>query len=212
MSRRTGNKEPRTRHDGEMRKLLAITFLSALTMLSCDLGTTDDPDALGASSPAQQSATPRPQRTDYKEPPPKLFDDGVISVRPKQVTPGGTMTIVVKDPPGYYGLGWNVDRREGSDLAGACRVTRPSPDCWEYIGGFRAGPEGQWKDHKFNNFYFRPEWDNVGLESIAFSGNDSMDLKVPELEPGTYRLAHPFTKARGLEREWHIDVFEVIEP
>lgn len=64
----------------------------------------------------------------------------------------------------------------------------------------------------FNRFYFRPKWDQVGLESTAFSGNDSMDLKVPQLEPGIYRLAHPFNKGRSIEREWHIDVFEVIAP
>ena len=156
-----------------------------------------DPSVATQTPPIETPTTqPSPTETPEAEPTPTLYDDGVISVRPKQVTPGGTMTIVIKDPPGFYGLGWLVDRREGSDV--------------EYIGGFRAGPPGQWKDHEFNRFYFLPKWDQVGLESIAFSGNDSMDLRVPQLEPGTYRLAHPFTKERGLEREWHIDLFEVM--
>ena len=129
-------------------------------------------------------------------PEPELIDDGVVSIRPKRVRPGATMTIVIRNPPSSWGLGWYVARKDGSE--------------WYYIGGFRAGPRGQWKDHAFNRFYFRPQWLNVGLEDIAFDGNDSMDLKVPKLEPGTYHIAHEFFVNR--EDEWHIGVFEVIGP
>lgn len=140
------------------------------------------------------SAEPSPTETPEAEP--ELIDDGVVSIRPKRVRPGDTMTIVIRNPPGFYGLGWYLDRQDESE--------------WTYIGGFRAGPPGQWKDHAFNRFYFLPRWRNVGLEDIGFAGNDSIDLKVPRLEPGTYRIAGSFLVKR--EDEWHVDVFEVIEP
>jgi hypothetical protein len=129
-------------------------------------------------------------------PEPDLIDDGVVSIRPKRVRPGAKMTIVIRNPPSSWGLGWYLARKDGSE--------------WTYIGGFRAGPPGQWKDHAFNRFYFRPQWMNVGLEDIAFDGNDSIDLKVPKLEPDTYHIAHEFSVNH--EDEWHIDVFEVIGP
>jgi hypothetical protein len=40
-------------------------------------------------------------------PEPELIDDGVVSIRPKQVRPGATMTIVIRNPPGPWGLGWS---------------------------------------------------------------------------------------------------------
>jgi hypothetical protein len=75
-------------------------------------------------------------------PEPELIDDGVVSIRPKRVRPGATMTIVIQESSGSLGLGWYLDRKDGSE--------------WTYIGGFRAGPRGQWKDHAFNRFYFLP--------------------------------------------------------
>jgi Family of unknown function (DUF6281) len=129
-------------------------------------------------------------------PQPELIDDGVVSIRPKQLRPDATMTIVIRNPPGSWGLGWYLARKDGSE--------------WTYIGGFRAGPRGQWKDHAFNRFYFLPKWRTVGLEDIAFDGNDSIDVKVPELEPGRYRIAASFFVDH--EDEWHIGVFDVIEP
>lgn len=145
--------------------------------------------------PGSGAAT-QPSPTETAEPELELIDDGVVSIRPKQVRPGATMKIVIRKPPGFYGLGWYLARKDGSE--------------WVYIGGFRAGPRGQWKDNAFNRFYFLPKWRNVGLEDIGFDGNDSIDLKVPKLEPGTYRIVASFFVDH--EDEWHVDVFEVIGP
>lgn len=164
------------------------------TVLALDAPSPEGTGVAGAPS-AGVAAEPSPSPSPTQKPV-ELLDDGVVAVRPKRVRPGDTMTVSIKDPPGAYGLAWFLYRQDGSEST--------------YIGGFRAGPPGQWKDHEFNRFYFLPRWSNVGIESIAFNGNDSIDLKVPPLEPGTYRISHAFLVKR--EREWHIDVFEVIEP
>jgi len=140
-----------------------------------------------------ESVETEPGPSETAEPELELIDDGVVLIRPKQVRPG-TLTRVIRNPPGPYGLGWFVARKDGSE--------------WTYIGGFRAGPRGQWKDHAFNRFYFIPKWRNVGLEDIAFDGNDSIDLKVPKLKPGTYRIVASFLVDH--EDEWQADVFEAI--
>jgi len=176
-----------------MRKRVAMLVLILLS------GCVDSPEARSGAAPEpspSETVETEPEPSETAEPELELIDDGVISIRPKRVLPGATMTLAIRNPPGSWGLASFLDRKDGSE--------------WTYIGGFRAGPRGQWKDHAFNRFYFLPKWRNVGIESVAFDGNDSIDLRVPRLEPGTYRIAHAFVVAR--EREWHVDVFEVIGP
>ena len=169
--------------------VVAAGVVLALDRSSSRVELTSEPE------PDSGAAT-QPSPTETAEPEPELIDDGVVSIRPKRVRPGATMTLVIRNPPGSWGLGWFLDRKDGSE--------------WTYIGGFRAGPRGQWKDHAFNRFYFLPKWRKVGLEDVPFDGNDSIDLKVPKLEPGTYRIVASFLVAR--EDEWHVDVFEAIVP
>lgn len=169
--------------------VVAAGVVLALNRSSGRVERTSEPE------PGSGAAT-QPSPTETAEPELELIDDGVISIRPKQVRPGATMTIVIRNPPGSWGLGWYLARKDGSE--------------WVYIGGFRAGPPGQWAQHRQNRFYFLPRWRNVGLEDVPFDGNDSIDLKVPKLEPGTYRIVASFIVAR--EDEWHVDVFEVIGP
>lgn len=155
-----------------------------------------DPEAnsgVGPESSPSAAVETEPTPSESAEAEPELIDDGVVTVRPKRVRQAGTMTLVIRKPPGDYGLPWFLDRKNGSE--------------WIYVGGFRAGPPRQWKQHPQNRFYFLPKWRNVGIESVAFSGSDSIQLMVPHLEPGTYRIAGAFFVKD--EREWHVDVFEV---
>ncbi len=148
----------------------------------------------GPESSPSEAVEAEPTPSESAESEPERIDDGVVTIRPKRVRPGDRMILVIEDPPGTYGLDWYLHRKDGSE--------------WTYIGGYRAGPPGQWKDHEFNRFYFLPRWKRVGIESIAFDGNDSIDLRVPRLEPGTYRITGVFYKKT--DRAWHVDVFEVI--
>ena len=184
-----------------IRALTSVDMAKRVAMLVLILlsGCVDPPKARSGAAPEpspSESAESDPEPSQSADSEPDLIDDGVVSIRPKWVRPGATMTIEIRDPPDYWGLGWYLDRKDGSE--------------WTYIGGFRAGPHGQWKDHAFNRFYFLPRWRNVGLDDVAFDGNDSINLKVPNLEPGTYRIAHEFEVDH--EEEWHVDVFEVMKP
>lgn len=172
------------------RKMVLLFVLISLT------GCIDQQESGAGAGPESSPSSPiEDGPTPSAEPEPERIDDGVVAIRPKRVRPGGRMTLAIKDPPGSYGLDWYLHRKAGSE--------------WTYIGGFRAGPPGQWKDHEFNRFYFLPKWSNVGIESIAFDGDDSIDLKVPKLGSGTYRITGVFYTKAG--RQWHVDVFEVLE-
>lgn len=173
------------------RKWAAV--LALLSLIGCS----DQPAARSGAGPrSSPSGAVEEKPTPYEsaDPEAERIDDGVVAVRPKRVRAGDRMTLTIKDPPGTYGLDWYLHQKAGSE--------------WTYIGGFRAGPPGQWKDHEFNRFYFLPKWSNVGIEAIAFDGNDSIDLKVPRLEPGTYRITGVFYVET--DREWHVDLFRIL--
>jgi hypothetical protein len=169
-----------------------VMAVAGVVMLGVSCGRGAGPDAPAQAS--RSAAQPRP--TVSAEAEPELIDDDVISVRPKRVRSGETMTLAISKPPGDYGLAWFLDRKSGSD--------------WTYIGGFRAGPPNEWKEYHLNRFYFLPEWRNVGIESVAFSGSNRIELAVPDLQPGTYRIAGSFLVRH--EEEWHVEVFKVVKP
>ncbi|MDQ3954875.1 MAG: hypothetical protein M3285_04920 [Actinomycetota bacterium] len=177
----------------DVRKRVAILVLILLS------GCADSPEGRSGAAPeaspsgaVQAEPTPSETPIDLES---HVIDDGVVSIRPKKVRPGDTMTLSIKDPPGDYGLDWYLYRKDGSSE-------------WTYIGGFRAGPPGQWQKHRQNRFFFLPKWRNVGIPSIPFDGSDSIDLTVPALEAGTYGIFGLFYKKDARER--HIDLFEVI--
>lgn len=150
-------------------------------------------ERLGTAKPAPK---PTPQETsiDLES---FTINDGVVTIRPKKVRPGDTITLSITDPPADYGLDWYLNKKEG-------------PSDWTYIGGYSAGPPRQWKKHHQNRFFFLPEWRTVGIPSAALNGSDSIELKVPPLEPGTYGIFGVFESKKIEER--HIGLFEVVEP
>lgn len=82
-----------------------------------------------------------------------------------------------------YGLAWFLYRKDGSEEI--------------YIGGFRAGPSSTVEATSIQPLLLPPKWRNVGIESVAFDGSDSIALRVPRLEPGTYRISGAFYKKTG---------------
>jgi hypothetical protein len=58
----------------------------------------------GEPEPGSGAAT-QPSPTETAEPELELIDDGVVSIRPKQVRPGATMTIVIRNPRGLGASG-----------------------------------------------------------------------------------------------------------
>lgn len=134
------------------------------------------------------------------EPTPRLIGDHVVSIHPDRVRSGDQAELRITDPPGTYGLAWNLGRREG--------------DRWEYVGGYKAGPKEQWEGHERDRFYFLPEWRNIGIEDIGFQGPASIPIEIPKLDPGKYRLTGEFEPGPSSDKdssEWHYVNFEVVE-
>lgn len=132
----------------------------------------------------------------------RLIGDHVVSIHPERVRPGERAELRITDPPGSYGLAWELDRWDGSG--------------WEWIGGYKAGPPDLWEGHKKDRFYFLPEVKKIGIESIGFEVPASTPIVIPQIPAGRYRIVGGFELERrtddgDLVEEWHYGEFEVIE-
>jgi hypothetical protein len=128
--------------------------------------------------------------------PPPIPSDPVVSVRPQQVRSGDEMKLVVEDPPGIRGLRWDLEHQTGNR--------------WQPVGFFKVGVGKQWA----SQFYFKGDTPGGVIEDIGFTGTDVMDVVVPSLDLGTYRVGTDFLRqGKGsVEKrtEWHYAQFEVV--
>jgi hypothetical protein len=101
-------------------------------------------------------------------------ENRVVSVTPQTVRVGETVTLGIYRSPGVWGLAWPLERRED--------------DRWVEVGSLNAGPGRAW----------RPHWslDRRGIvtPTIGFGGTAMIRIKIPALEPGSYRLVRDFIK------------------
>ena len=93
------------------------------------------------------------------------------------------------------GLRWDLYRLEEKRL-------------WHWRGLLVAGPG-------YESYFDLPPLDEGGgIDDIGFGGSYSVDIEIPKLDPGTYRLATYSLRNRSRpahEREvWHYTDFEVI--
>ena len=124
-----------------------------------------------------------------------IAEDTVISVHPPRVRAGSRAQLRVERSRAGWGLPWVLERAEGA--------------AWEWVGNLKAGPGRQWKAE------FSIGHTGGMYEDIGFSGPASIDLKIPKLESGRYRLGQEFIRPGRDPLEdrlvWHYTEFEVIE-
>jgi hypothetical protein len=122
-----------------------------------------------------------------------------ISVHPARVRVGDRAQLRVDRSRATWGLPWILERLEEEE-----RDTR-----WKWVGNLKAGPGKQWKAE----FYIGHT--GGGYEDIGFGGPASIDLVIPELEAGRYRLGQEFIRPgrKPLEERlvWHFAEFEVVD-
>lgn len=79
---------------------------------------------------------------------------------------------------------------------------------WQWQGLLVAGPGYE------SYFDLAPLDPGGGIDDIGFRGTYSVDIRIPKLDPGTYRLATYSLKGGNKpasEREaWHYTDFEVV--
>jgi hypothetical protein len=118
-----------------------------------------------------------------------------LSVQPARVHVGDQAQFSVERRPGFWGLGWHLERKGDSS--------------WGWVGNLKAGPGKQWNPE----FFIGHPGD--GIEDIGFRGPFSLTIEIPKLEAGRYRLGQEFDgRGRDPQEErlvWHFAEFEVIE-
>jgi hypothetical protein len=126
-----------------------------------------------------------------------LQTDDVVSLNPNRLSVGDRAQLRVTRSIGVWGLAWHLERQEGLS--------------WEWIGGLVAGPGNQWK----TRFYLGPGAANIGVDDVGFTQTASIAVRVPQLEPGKYRLGQEFFLEGGgsdeSQNQWHYAEFEVVE-
>jgi hypothetical protein len=124
-------------------------------------------------------------------------DDEVVSIRPEQAGVGDLVELRIDRTPGSYGLHWVIERSRDSS--------------WEFFGHLVVGPGEAWENEKF---YLPPNL-RGGYADIGFNNPASMELEIPELEAGRYRLVQNFLRqgTGSIEKrtETHAAEFEVVE-
>lgn len=113
---------------------------------------------------------------------------GVFEVRPDRVRPEDSVELLVRRPPGLWGLYWEVQRQQGLG--------------WHEFGYVIAGPEVK------GAVIHRHTGEEVAVPLVGFSGSAIIRVKVPESMPdGRYRIGQDFYRdGSGSEeerREWH---------
>jgi hypothetical protein len=92
------------------------------------------------------------------------------------------------------GLAWSLFRLEG--------------EIWHWAGLFVGGPGYE------SYFDIAPLDKGGGIHDIGFGGEYSMDIEIPKLDPGTYRLTtHSIgggSKPLDERTTWHYADFEVV--
>jgi hypothetical protein len=120
-----------------------------------------------------------------------------MSIRPEQASVGELVELRIHRTPGLYGLDWVIERSKGS--------------AWEFFGVLVVGPGKPWEKERF---YLEPN-PQVGINDIGFHGPASIELEIPELEAGMYRLVQGFIRQGpgSIEKrtETHAAEFEVVE-
>ena len=98
--------------------------------------------------------------------------NSVVTLKPDRVRPGNRAVLrvepFVKPFDGVWGVGWDLERLEGSS--------------WDYVGLLKAGRGKEWRAEFFIGHA------GGSYEDIGFSGPASIDLKIPKLEAGRYLL------------------------
>jgi hypothetical protein len=126
-----------------------------------------------------------------------LQTDDVVSLNPNRLSVGDRAQLRVARSIGVWGLAWHLERQEGLS--------------WEWIGGLVAGPGNQWK----TRFYLGPGAANIGVDDVGFTQTASIAVRVPQLEPGKYRLGQEFflegSGSDESQNQWHYAEFEVVE-
>ena len=183
---------------------------SRLTTLDLDIRTgeilatvasPEDADAVTAAVDAADPAIPARRvvvsvpRGEGAQAGEAIAEDTAISVHPARVRVGDRAQLRVERSRAAWGLPWVLEREEGS--------------VWEWVGNLKAGPGRQWKAE------FSIGHAGGSYEDIGFSGPASIDLKIPKLEAGRYRLGQEFIRP-GRDpveerKEWHFAEFEVLE-
>jgi hypothetical protein len=122
-----------------------------------------------------------------------------ISMHPARVRVGDRAQLRVARSRATWGLPWILELLEEGE--GDTR--------WEWAGNLKAGPGKQWEAE----FYIGHA--GGAYEDIGFGGPASIDLVIPKLEAGRYRLGQEFIRPgrEPLEERlvWHFAEFEVID-
>ncbi len=172
-----------------MPTLLLLCALAAVVVGGAMILIDDDPtvpaSARPIASPTVDEASPIPD------------DDQVVAIRPERARIGDQVELRIKQTPGIYGLHWVVERLEGSS--------------WQFFGNLVAGPGKPWEKEKF---YLPPNVEG-GADDIGFDEPASIELEIPQLEPGMYRLVQDFVRSGqgSVEKrtQRHAAEFELID-
>lgn len=124
----------------------------------------------------------------------------VLTLVPDRVRPGDQARLQVLRSPSTWGLGWTLERRQGST--------------WKEVGAFIGGPV----DYRGKGrFYLGDKAKDLVVNDIGFTQPASVSLGVPALQPGTYRLGQGFItgspagdKTLHERTKWRYAVFEVV--
>jgi hypothetical protein len=161
----------------------------------------EDADALTAAVDAADPPVPAPvvvsvlSHEGVVQPGDDIAEHSALSVHPARVQVGDQAQFSVERRPGFWGLGWQLERKGDSS--------------WGWVGNLKAGPGKKWKPEFFIGHL------GDGVEDIGFGAPFSLTLEIPKLEAGRYRLGQEFLR-RGREPVeerlvWHFAEFEVIE-
>ena len=167
------------------------------------VASSEDADALTAAIDAADPPVPAPvvvtvpQGAGYVSG--AVARNSDISMHPARVRVGDRAQLRVARSRATWGLPWILELLEEGE--GDTR--------WEWAGNLKAGPGKQWEAE----FYIGHA--GGAYEDIGFGGPASIDLVIPKLEAGRYRLGQEFIRPgrEPLEERlvWHFAEFEVID-
>ena len=164
------------------------------------VASSEDADALTAAIDAADPPVPAPvvvtvlTAEGVVQPGDDIAEQTALLVHPARVRPGDQAQFSVERRPGFWGLGWQLERKGDSS--------------WEWVGNLKAGPGKQWRPEFFIG---QP---GIGVDDIGFRAPFSLTINIPKLEAGRYRLGQEFVRP-GREPveerlEWHFAEFEVL--
>lgn len=123
-------------------------------------------------------------------------EENRATIRPTRLKPGQRAELRFAPRQQTSGLRWDLYRSEENGL-------------WRWHGLFVGGPG-------YKPYFDLPPIDpGGGIDDIGFGGVYSMDIRIPKLDPGTYRIVTSSlmrgSKPAHKRIRWHYAEFEVID-